>query len=689
MAELCPGVQYGLSSQESFGENKDLIFVKLTDSAYRAIEEYLKNRNKFSCQSPTIKFLGNGGNLAFPIPQNGKIASFNFSLSSTQDIEGPGGSFECIQQSGHHRGSLEVLGSIPHKMRIHANDDIYAATKQRMTVAEENHKNKCTREIKPNQTDIGRKVKVKQNHRIPPLPPQKNPPPSMRDSLLKPSYQSSVPSKPVVNSTNGLGSNHVSSSRPHQNKPSTPDIAKRPIKERLIHLLALRPFKKVELMDRLTREGLREKNSMSSVLKQIAHIKDNAFHLHRSMWNDVHEDWPFYTESEKQILKRRKPQNQTPPGSSDSGSSASGQSPSSSHPGSPPPITTTKRPGYYDGADGFPTKRPRVSHYRKPSEIPNNLPPAENQNQRKPITDSRDTSNMNPRSRESTPTNGHYVNGFVNGNVNEKKSYSASPNDLDEINSRKRISTGESRRPVADPEIVRNDIVSSRKVGKYTSDSQKDLKYTNRDHNYKEKWTNNSIEEKHVDDPWDNPNGKIIKEEPWLVNGDIKSNGNHDQVVSSSMNGKPQVSPDSQSDLIATVPDSKPKVKSISPPFPDYVTEYTPITSYEQRKRYKSDFNDNYAEYKDLHGVVEKVSRRFAELEERLKQEDTRSPRYKDIKKQILTEYKENKKNVEHQKAKLRFQYLHEKLSHIKALVKDYDKTMSINQQYNQINKRY
>lgn len=44
MAALCPGVQYGLSSQQNFGENKDLIFVKLTDSALRAIEEYIKNQ---------------------------------------------------------------------------------------------------------------------------------------------------------------------------------------------------------------------------------------------------------------------------------------------------------------------------------------------------------------------------------------------------------------------------------------------------------------------------------------------------------------------------------------------------------------------------------------------------------------------------------------------------------------------
>lgn len=100
-----------------------------------------------------------------------------------------------------------------------------------------------TREIKPNQTDIGRKVKVKQTR--PPIPPpRKEPPslsiPSMRDSLLKPSYQPTVPSKlspQLVHSStngisNGLGSNHVSSSRPQLNnkKPSVPNVAKRPLK---------------------------------------------------------------------------------------------------------------------------------------------------------------------------------------------------------------------------------------------------------------------------------------------------------------------------------------------------------------------------------------------------------------------------------------------------------------------------
>lgn len=58
-------------------------------------------------------------------------------------------------------------------------------------------------------------------------------------------------------------------------------------------------------------------------------------------------------------------------------------------------------------------------------------------------------------------------------------------------------------------------------------------------------------------------------------------------------------------------------------------SEYTTIKDAEQRRRYKADFNADYAEYRDLHAVVERVSRRFAQLEERLKQEDQSSPGYK------------------------------------------------------------
>lgn len=79
--------------------------------------------------------------LCFPLQQN-ESKRFKFSISSTVDMGGPGGSFECVQQSGPPRGCLQALGTVPYKVRIHASDDVYETTRMRMTEAEENHKNK-------------------------------------------------------------------------------------------------------------------------------------------------------------------------------------------------------------------------------------------------------------------------------------------------------------------------------------------------------------------------------------------------------------------------------------------------------------------------------------------------------------------------------------------------------------------
>lgn len=51
---------------------------------------------------------------------------------------------------------------------------------------------------------------------------------------------------------------------------------------------------------------------LSTVLKQIAYMQGNTYHLHQHMWNDVNEEWPFYTEQEKQLLKRLVKINKTP-----------------------------------------------------------------------------------------------------------------------------------------------------------------------------------------------------------------------------------------------------------------------------------------------------------------------------------------------------------------------------------------
>ncbi|XP_053954748.1 RNA polymerase II elongation factor Ell [Anastrepha ludens] len=477
----CPSAltsgNYGMSQNRYTDESKEYIFVKLTDSAYRAIEEYQfsDNDKRFTNgQGPKIKVNGNSGVIFFPTLEDRK---FGFTID---DVEG---SLECIQQTAE---GLDVLGSIPYRMRIHANDDIYDTTRTKMAIAEETEKSKCIREIKPNQTDIGRKVKksvpssavyqhlghsgtsnntnsssnylnsLNRNKTISSL--NNNSPPATQLSLnsgnerihnklggtSSSSSRSPNPTllggsgtvagssnsgnnrygsgsanniysqsnvSPSLTSASSLSStlaggitNGYASAAQHNSPPESttstlpnncvgggkqsrlgnnaasgnssfsrsggssfssngskassgakgggasnansgggklPDISRRKIRERLIHLLALRPFKKPELYSRLQNEGLRdrERSLISNILKDIATLsRDNTYNLRRQMWNDVNENWPYYTEQELQQLKRRKPQNLTPPLSSDAGSSTSGQSPTSIHTGSPPPI---------------------------------------------------------------------------------------------------------------------------------------------------------------------------------------------------------------------------------------------------------------------------------------------------------------------------------------------------------------
>lgn len=56
-------------------------------------------------------------------------------------------------------------------------------------------------------------------------------------------------------------------------------------------------------------------------------------------------------------------------------------------------------------------------------------------------------------------------------------------------------------------------------------------------------------------------------------------------------------------------------------PYPDYTQLYQRIVSCEQRSRYKEEFNSQYNEYRDLHKIIDRVSKRFAQLEEELRQE--------------------------------------------------------------------
>uniref|UniRef100_A0A182FLV7 Uncharacterized protein n=1 Tax=Anopheles albimanus TaxID=7167 RepID=A0A182FLV7_ANOAL len=569
-----------------------------------------------SSGNPSIQFLQNGqGCLSFPSGGN-NVQKFNFSITDFDT-----GSIECIQQT---QGQLQNMGHIPHKMRIHANDDVYEATRNRFTAAEENQKNN-TREIKPNQNEIGRKGKLKTpNFRN---IPNSNAVVSKRDSIYNNSSVNKASSlaasqltsnnninsynnpatSPKLVKTNGVhqphqsvpqqqqqqqqhqqpqqqnnhhlqhqtqlasvqakpGYQHTIHDPPNQQQQSAlqkqsenanvpsriangrktgnADYMKCNIKERLIHMLALKSYKRPELIVKLQQDGVRkeEMKCTTQILRNISTTRDGMLILHRNIWNEVQDDWPFYSEQDRQAVKRRRPQNLTPPLSSDGGSSASGQSPSSTHNGNSPQ-SGSKRPvgpGTEETTATPYSKKQRISHYKKdthPDHMRPNLTP------------------NNPDSEDGVSL-----------------SFSLVSNDV-----AKRIESS-----VCEPER----------------------------------------------EPY----------ESGFLDGAQQMNGQGEE---------------------------------------DFVNQFTRITTVEQRRRYKTEFDNEYKEYRRLHEVLEHASRKFAQYEEDLQHEPKDTPRYKEIQMKIIKEYDRSIKNVKFQQDKERFNYLHKKLSHIKLLVRDYDSSIT------------
>ncbi|XP_047506029.1 RNA polymerase II elongation factor ELL isoform X2 [Pieris napi] len=615
MAALPAGVQYALSSESSYKENKELVFVKLTDSALKAIEDFIRNnRDRFA--TPKIQFLpGNEGKISIPAPSSGNgsagESTFHFNLNSNAEMEGPQGSFECVRNAVGGTKRLESCGPLPRRMRVQANDDSYEATKDRMSRTIAAEQSKCTRVIKPNQTDIGRRVKVRATHSMysngpvaerlerqerleraerPDRPERAERPdrPERADRPERPERaerperpeRAEKPERPerperadrlekperlerpaaVVPPTSRPQPQQQPQPHPNpQRPPSNPDLTRRPIKERLIQLLALKPFKKPELFTRLCCEGIKEKerSMVTKILTEITVAKDNCYHLRRHIWNDVNEDWPFYTEEEKRMLKRRKPQNLTPPLSSDSANSLS-----------PRASPANKRSGA--GAEEPPAaKKQRISHYRRPS----------------------------------PPSSGYAT-----------------------------TSSGE----------------------RHASDNEDD-RTVKKDNGY----TLNFTTVKDICPSPVKPNG--FRNSPPVEQTSI--------TVKDITNTEPLV----ENTALTSVPE-----ENTTNDLVEIERQYPPITSSSTRRAYKNEFAALYTEYRALYARVAQVAALFTRLEQQLKRAEPKSPHHRSIEQRIVEEYQRARNDADYQKERRRVNYLHRKLNHIKRMVLQYDQLRNL-----------
>ncbi|AWP06667.1 putative MARVEL domain-containing protein 2-like [Scophthalmus maximus] len=113
----------------------------------------------------------------------------------------------------------------------------------------------------------------------------------------------------------------------------------------------------------------------------------------------------------------------------------------------------------------------------------------------------------------------------------------------------------------------------------------------------------------------------------------------------------------------------------------DYVAKYPSIRSEEERDQYKAVFNDQYAEYKELHSEVQAMATKFEEMDEMIQNLPSRPSSQMDKERisGILMEYQRKKADPNYLEKRERCEYLKNKLSHIKQKIHEYNKVADWN----------
>ncbi|KAG0720716.1 RNA polymerase II elongation factor ELL2 [Chionoecetes opilio] len=187
--------------------------------------------------------------IAIPSRGNG-LAKFSFSLQPIQETDGPQGSFEFIKQFSSR--ALESLGPMVAKLWIHAKDDTYEKTRKSMEHAQKQGKMNCVKEV-TNSANPFVRSRPSQGGTMNMVAPHKKKDVMAEQTSSK--FSSTSPHRPQ--SATPTGSTPNASKPPPPPPPtvngrnSNPELVRRPLRERIIQLLAVRNFKKLELINRL------------------------------------------------------------------------------------------------------------------------------------------------------------------------------------------------------------------------------------------------------------------------------------------------------------------------------------------------------------------------------------------------------------------------------------------------------
>ncbi|XP_051960495.1 RNA polymerase II elongation factor ELL2 [Xyrauchen texanus] len=644
MAALCEDGTYVLNCGRR-SDKISVLHVKLTESTFKALENYQNCKNAPSSQT-TIRFQGLQGHIK--IPRADGSHNFDFYLSNFGK-DNPQGSFECIHQytSSYSVPHLSSLGTIQDKITVCATNNSYQVTKERVTQAEGDTQKNGNKFIKPRGPIRDKKVHVRK------------PAPSAPDPV--PERKQTTPINPANTIRKCLANNPVS---------------QRPYRDRVIHLLALRSYKKLEMMARLQRDGISQKdrNSLGTTLHQVANLnpKDNSYSLKDFIFREVQRNWPGYTEDERvqvdRILARKLGLNSE---------SVSSSSPTKE------PASPLKRQLETDFIDPLMSKKPRISHLSNRGPPASSGRPSETEDKKPtpPVTAACPGPSLHPPRASGSSSNspstpegrGSQDLPLDQSSICGTSSESYAPrNHTLSPRSRPVPTTSHSSSStctVSTTTITSTTTTSSGlHISSATSTAGRDCsKKPKKSKKHKDK---ESKREGERERDKERKREKEHRKED-LCNNEVKPKKKH-RNEAEQKHIPAKISHESEGEAGKDKP-----VHTTELPVPvksDYIVKYTAVISMDQRQRYKDDFNSEYDEYRGLHARVESVTRRFTQLDAQCRRLAPGTKQYQEVHERVLQEYKKIKRHSpKYYEEKQRCEYLHNKLTHIKRLIADFD----------------
>ncbi|KAM7376075.1 hypothetical protein PAMP_005823 [Pampus punctatissimus] len=606
MSALKENQSYGLSSRKlSRGGNVSVFHVKLTDSAARAISTFQNGKGWSS--HPTICFNGNQGRFTIPcLKDTDEARIFTFSVTNVA-CDNPHGSFDCIQQlSNGDAEELSCLGVIQKKMTVKATDDSYDKALQSMAQAEEEMRRRAAIVIKQGGRFQSKKVTVRAPApALASLTKPRHSPQSLLSNIKKKGGMSQLRKEGAMSKLKKGGC--------ASNGRSVRDVQERPLRERLTHLLALRPYKRPELILRLQSDGLMagDKDMLDSVLMEVGKLnsRDNTFVLKDSLYKELQKDWPGYTSGDQQLLKRILVRRLFKPQQNLLSVPEAQVSPLRDTPNSSP-VHHPKHSLPEEYTDPVASKKPRISHLSgKTVSDKSKFRPSEQ-------TAHEDVTRATGNGGESNSLDPRKLFDSLQSRVCQKEA---------KVTNRLKPTTCIQEEPEGPADYLQPDsdrppsplIVPD--LDRHTI-KRKKSKHKHRD---EEKERRRDRKERRIDHSSEDSNTKVSLDctDPEEILFD--------------------------SNVLQAENDT------------DYLSTYKAICNHNQRQIYKQDFNMEYSEYRDLHARIDGVTRQFMELDTQLKQLHHESRKYKS--------------NPNYNQDKIRCEYLHSKLAHIKKLISEYD----------------